>query len=121
MITNILLALLFGFTFGFLGYSIFLYKKIKKTDQEIKQLILGYSASLELIIAEKNRREQHAKALNKLTDPSAIEEEMERGARVREMYDANRRTLPRENAGPPAKVYSPNMRAKVPRSGYKKS
>jgi hypothetical protein len=102
-------------------YVFFTNKRIKKLEQDYRTLSLGYGAAYELIVTETNRREQHAKALKRLTDPEAIADEMEKGARMREMYDANRITLPREDAGPPAKVYSPKLRAKVPRSNYKRT
>jgi hypothetical protein len=102
-------------------YVFFTNKRIKKLEQDYKTLSLGYGAAYELIVTETNRREEHAKALKRLTDPESIADEMEKGARMREMYDANRTTLPREDAGPPAKVYSPKLRAKVPRSNYKRT
>lgn len=98
-----------------------LYKRIKELENNYKTLSLWYSAAYELIVTETNRREEHSKALKRLTDPEAIADDMEKGARLREMYDANRTTLPRDDAGPPAKVYTPTMRAKVPRSNYKRS
>lgn len=106
---------------GYTAYSFSLQKRIKTSENNIKKLFLGYSASIDLIQAETKKREKHAEALNLLTNPEEIEKEMERGARVREMYDANRTTLPRENAGPPARVYNPKLRAKLPRSAYKKN
>lgn len=105
----------------FAGYFFVLAKRIKKLQQDYKTLSIGYSAAYNLLIQETQRKEEHAKALKRLTDPEAIADDMERGARMREMYDANRTTLPRENAGPPAKVYSPKLRAKVPRSNYKRT
>lgn len=71
-------------------------------------------------MAEKDRKRQHAKALQRLTDPEAILEDMERGAQIVEMRNAKRDFLPREDAGPPAKVFTPQLRAKVMRSSYKK-
>jgi hypothetical protein len=49
-----------------------------------------------------------------LADPEKIEADFEKSARAREMRDANRTTLPREGAGPPAKVHRPKMRGKKP-------
>lgn len=69
----------------------------------------------ELISEETRRKVAHANALERLTDPEAILEDMENGARLREMHDANRTTLPREDAkGPHAKVWRPQIRAKLP-------
>ena len=60
-----------------------------------------------------NRRKE---LYDSLADPKKIEEDLEKSARRREMYDANRSTLPRENSGPPAKVYRPPLRAQKPAS-----
>lgn len=87
---------------------------------ELKSLSIGYNAAIKLLLSETKRREEHTKALKRLTDPESIADDMEKGARVREMYDANRTTLPREDAGPPAKVYTPKMRAKVPRGNFRR-
>ena len=48
--------------------------------------------------------------------PDTIEAEMERTADLREVRDANRTTLPREDAGPPAVVYRPKLRGQKPGS-----
>lgn len=101
-------------------YIFLIGKRIKKLEQDFKTLSLGYSAAYNLITVETKRKEEHAKALKRLTDPDFIVEDMEKGARLREMRDANRFTLPRDDAGPPAKVYTPTMRAKLPRGNYKK-
>ena len=100
-------------------YTYTLHKKINETRAKLNALSVAYGSAIKLILAETKRREEHKKAFSRLTDPEAIADDMERGARVREMYDANRNTLPREDAGPPAKVYSPRLRAKVPKSKYK--
>ncbi len=113
-------AIQVGIIIILIGYCIFVAIEIRKLKRKSKELNLGYAAALELIIAEVKRKEQHTKALRRLTDPESIADDMERGARMREMYDANRTTLPREDAGPPARVYSPQMRAKLPRPRYKK-
>lgn len=106
---------------GCVSYLIYAGYEIKQSKQKIKEMRLAYAAAMELIVTETHRRVEHAKALKRLTDPESIADEMESGARKREMYDANRNTLPREDSGPPAKIYSPKLRAKVPRSDYKKS
>lgn len=59
----------------------------------------------------------HQKIYQKLTNVDEIEKDFEKSARLREMRDANRTTLPRENTGPPAKVYRPKLRGKRP-SGW---
>lgn len=61
---------------------------------------------------QENRKELYAR----LADPKRIEEDFEKGARLREMYDAKRTTLPREDAGPPAVVYRPLLRGQKPGS-----
>lgn len=42
--------------------------------------------------------------LQTLTDPELLDAELEKSANLTEMRRARRRTLPRENAGPPARV-----------------
>lgn len=108
-----------------IGFLVALYifligKKIKKLEQDLKTLSITYSAAYNLITMETKRKEEHAKALKRLTDPESIADDMERGARLREMRDANRNVLPREDAGPPAKVYTPTMRARIPKGNYKR-
>lgn len=102
---------------GYLGYAGY---TINESKKKIKEMQFAYAASLELIIAETKRKAEQKRVLQRLTDPESIADDMERGARAREMYDANRTILPREDAGPPAKVYAPKLRANVPRSTYKK-
>jgi len=120
MIENIQWLLLCGTWIGPTVYAYTLQKKISRNEGKLNVLSTAYNSALELILVEKQRREEHTKALKRLTDPFSIEEDMERGARTREMYDANRTTLPREDAGPPAKIYSPKLRANVPRGNYKR-
>lgn len=50
----------------------------------------------------------------KLADPYRVEKDLEDSAHRREMHDANRTTMPRENAGPPAVVYRPPLRGVKP-------
>lgn len=95
-------------------------REIKQLAKKLKALDAAYKAASKLIFVETKRKAEHIDALKRLTDPKLIEEDMEKGARLREMHDANRTTLPREDAGPPAKVYSPRLRAKVPKSNYKR-
>lgn len=45
-----------------------------------------------------------------LADPEKIAAELERGANLREMRDAGRKIIPRDDAGPPAKVHRPLRR-----------
>ena len=55
------------------------------------------------------------KLYEELADPDKILEEMEKGARLREMHDASRTTLPRDDAtGQHARVFRPKMRGKLP-------
>jgi hypothetical protein len=58
---------------------------------------------------------KRTKFYKRLANPQSIEEEMEKGARLREMHDANRTTLPRDDQeGPAARVHRPKMRTKMP-------
>lgn len=100
---------------GYTAYSFSLQKRIKVAEDKISTMSTAYNSAMKLILVEKRRKEEAAKALKRLTDPEAIADDMERGARMREMHDANRTTLPREDAGPPAKVYTPTLRSKVPK------
>lgn len=102
-------------------YSFTLQRRIKHNEARLNALSTAYNSAIKLILIETKRREEHTKALKRLTDPLIIADDMEKGARLREMHDANRITLPREDAGPPAKVYTPTMRAKVPKGNYKRS
>lgn len=101
-------------------FIVLLAREVKQLKGRVNVLNAAYKGAAKLIFAETKRKEQYTQALKRLTDPESIEEDMEKGARVREMHDANRTTLPREDAGPPAKVYSPQLRAKVPKSNYKR-
>lgn len=89
-------------------------------DARLGALASAYKAAAKLIFTETKKNNEHLRAFKRLTDPDLIAEDMEKGARLREMRDANRDTLPREDAGPPARVYSPRLRAKVPKSNYKR-
>lgn len=106
------------------AFSIIFYFVLQKETKDLRakhrDLAAAYKAASKLIFVETKRRTEHLKAVKRLTDPESIVDDMEKGARLREMYDANRTTLPREDAGPPAKVYTPTMRAKVPRGNYKR-
>ena len=70
-----------------------------------------------LISVETKRKQAHSDAFERLTDPESIAADMERGADIIEARNANRLTKPREDAGPPARVYRPPMRSKLP-SGW---
>lgn len=102
-----------------LVYILTLQRRIEKNEVRLCVLSEAYNSAIELILAERKRKEEQAKVLRRLTDPESILIEMEKGARIREMRDANRTTLPREDAGPPAKVYTPTLRANVPKRPYK--
>lgn len=54
------------------------------------------------------------KLYEELADPLKIESDFEKSARAREMRDAQRSTLPRDDAWPPAKVHRPKMRGAKP-------
>lgn len=84
------------------GYLLFLYhKRLFKVEE----------------ICEKKRNaiEILDSIAKNLTDPIKIEAEMEATATAREMRDAGRKYLPRENAGPSAKVHRPPTLRSVPR------
>lgn len=67
------------------------------------------------VLRELEAHRQVRKTLyDNLADPAKIEAEFEKSARMREMRDANRTTLPREGAGPPARVYRPQLRNQRP-------
>lgn len=106
---------------GSIFYSYTIEKRVRYMEKNYDALSIAYKSSMKLILTENDRRAAQAKALKRLTDPDSILEDMERGARMREMRDANRTTLPREDAGPPARVYTPSMRAKLPKSNYKRT
>lgn len=106
---------------GFGYYCYMLQKRVVLLEQQFTTLQVAYKTALKLIMVEKERRSEHAKALKRLTDPEAILEDMKKGERMREMRDANRTTLPREDAGPPAKVYTPTLRANVPKGNFKRN
>lgn len=113
-----------GLITGWIGYGIYIHvlqKRINSIQQQYDALSIAYKTSLKLIMAEKERKNQHAKAFKRLTDPDAILEDMERGAQIVEMRNANRSSVPREDAGPAAKIYTPQLRAKVSKSSYKKN
>jgi len=67
---------------------------------------------LETLVMEHNER--RIKLYEELADPAKVEADFEKSARAREMRDAQRTTLPREGAGPPAKLYNPKMRGTKP-------
>lgn len=70
-------------------------------------------AKLELKL--RHHEEVRERFYQELADPERIMDEMERGARLREMRDANRTTLPRDDAvGQNARVFRPKMRGKLP-------
>lgn len=102
-------------------YAYTLHRRIKKDEKQLASLAGAYNDALKLIQLEIERRDAQVKAFQRLTNQELIMEDMEKGARMREMRDANRNLLPRPDAGPPAKVYTPTLRAKVPRSTPKKS
>ena len=76
------------------------------------QTLAKRSKELERTTIEKE--EAFKKAFNRLTDVDAIQEDMEASARAREMYDAGRTTLPREDGAAHAVVHRPKLRAPKP-------
>lgn len=82
-------------------------------------LVLLYFASLALfrtldeigesLAQDKKRKAAYTKALEDLTDPDKIQEDMERGADILEARQANRLMAPRPDAGPPARVHRPKF------------
>jgi hypothetical protein len=62
----------------------------------------------------EGHKQVREKLYKELSDPAKIEADFEKSARAREMRDAQRTTLPRENTGPPAKVHRPLMRGQKP-------
>ena len=86
-----------------LAFAVIILAKTVRNEREIKNMIF-------------RELERHRFVRNKLyeslADPARIEADFEKSARMREMRDANRTTLPREGAGagPPAKVYRPKFR-----------
>lgn len=113
-----------GLVIAWIGYAVYcmsLHVRIKRNEIRIDDLATAYNSASRLLSLEIERKKNQLDALKRLTDPASIEEDMEKGARMREMYDANRTTLPREDAGPPAKIYSLKLRAKVPKAQHKTS
>lgn len=94
---------------GAIGYGFWNAKRVKRLDREL-HLARG------LISAETERKETHTKAFQVLSNPELIEDEMEKSALATEMRVARRTTLPRDDAGPPAKVYRPKISKRYPKS-----
>ena len=94
---GIIIALVFSFSAA-MCFGLYNAIWLKRTNTRISEM-------------EKKRK----KLYDSLADPKTIEEQMEKGARLREMKDANRTTLPRDDAvGQNAKVFRPKMRSKLP-------
>lgn len=108
-------AMLAGAWAGSTIYYFYLKKEIDAVSSQANAMEAAYKAAIKLILVETERKKYQTKAYQRLSDPETIATEMENGARAREMYDANRTVLPREDAGPPAKVYTPLLRSKTPR------
>ncbi|HPE52987.1 MAG TPA: hypothetical protein PK852_02610 [Mesotoga prima] len=81
-------------------------REIERTNKRIDLFAALMDEATQLISVETEKKVAQKKAYERLTDPDAIAEDMEKGARIREMRDAGRTTLPREDAGPPAKVHT---------------
>ena len=80
------------------------------------RLLEEFRTAQDLIEAETERKTAHTRAFEVLSNPDLIEEEMEKSARATEMRIARRTTLPREDAGPPARVYRPKIHKRYPKS-----
>lgn len=87
-------------------------KTIQEQRELLKLSVTLLEEALPLISEETKRKQAHTKALEKLTDPEAIQEEMERNADIIEARQANRLTMPREDAGRPARVFRPKFSGK---------
>lgn len=82
---------------------------LKNLRKRVENLEWQMRAAARLISEETKRKTAHTEAFKNLTDPDKIQEEMERGADILEARQANRLTMPRENAGPPARVFRPRL------------
>lgn len=78
--------------------------------------IFFLASMIEIARLRRDLEEQSDEFYRSLISPRIIEAEMEWTADLREVRDANRTTLPREDAGPPAKVYRPLLRGQKPGS-----
>jgi hypothetical protein len=108
-------AALVGLWVGSTVYYFLLLKEIGEVRAKANAMEAAYKAAIKIILVETERKKYQTEAFKRLSNPETIANEMENGARAREMYDANRTVLPREDAGPPAKIYTPFLRAKTPR------
>lgn len=88
----------------------------KRNQQAIDEMAEAYNSAVALIEAEAERKESHTRAFEVLSNPDLIAEEMERSSEATESRIARRTTLPREDAGPPAKIYRPKIKKKYPRT-----
>lgn len=93
----VLLALMLGGFFAFVVWG----KKLATRQKEVESKWQKF-------------KDERKELYKRLADPETIEAEFEKGARLREMKDAQRTTLPREDAGPPAVVHRPPLRGAKP-------
>ena len=114
-------AALIGAWAGSSVYYFLLLKEISEVRARANAMEAAYKAAIKLILVETERKKYQTEAFKRLSDPEEIHKDMENGARMREMYDANRKILPREDAGPPAKIYTPSLRAKTPKYQSKRT
>jgi hypothetical protein len=91
-------------------------KEIDRSHNEIRDLRHLLIDAGKLISEETKRKMKHSSALDRLTDPNSILEDMERTADVIETRQANRLYAPRPDAGPPAKIHRPRIRSRLPRT-----
>ena len=88
--------------------------EINRSHDEIRDMRHLLVDAAKLISSETKRKISHTKAFDRLTDPDAIIEDMERTADIIEARQANRLHSPRHDAGPPARIFRPRIRAKLP-------
>jgi hypothetical protein len=91
-------------------------KAIKENAEFLQKMEEDFETARGLIEAETERKESHTRAFEVLSNPDLIAEEMDRSAEATEMRIARRTTLPREDAGPSAKVYRPKIHKRYPKS-----
>lgn len=88
----------------------------RQNKRQWDELLTEFQAARDLLEAETSRKDAHTRAFEVLSNPDKIVEEMEKSAQATEMRIARRTTLPREDAGAPAKVYRPKLRKRYPKS-----
>jgi len=98
-----------------ISLTILLVRSIRKLDQQGELLGIAINllqTAVPLIREETKRKVAHTEAFERLADPETIVEDMERAADILEARQANRLTMPREDAGRPARVFRPKFSGK---------